>query len=113
MKLTPCAACPFRRDSLPGYLGEATGDPQSFVFSIWSEAVRQPCHLAVDWESSSAQREARRAPLCRGALIAMRNCAKMPVDAEVGLAVRNTDPDRETVFSHIGEFIAHHTVVLK
>lgn len=113
MKLAPCSACPFRRDSLAGYLGDATGDPKSFVLPIWSEAVRQPCHSAVDWDRSDAQAAAAVAPLCRGALIAMRNCAKMPRNAEVGLAVRNTDPDHEAVFSNIGEFIAHHSVVLK
>lgn len=108
MKLTPCSACPFRRDSLPGYLGDATGDPMTFVRPIWSEAIRQPCHLTVDWDAPGAQADAAVAPLCRGALIAMRNCGKMPRDAEVGSAVRATDPDRETVFSNIGEFIAHH-----
>lgn len=108
MKRTPCSECPFRRESAPGYLGEATGNPQSFFGPIWGEYIRQPCHKMVNWERADAQFQAMRAPLCSGMLIMMRNACKAPYKTETALAVRDTDMDVDSVFRFPHEFIKHH-----
>lgn len=111
VKRSPCSACPFRRDSLPGYLGEASGDPSGFLTPIWSGAVRQPCHKKVDWERPGAQAQAATAPLCQGALVMMRNACKLPLDPEIRDAVAETDGDRASVFCFPLQFVEHHSGV--
>jgi len=104
----PCAECPFRRESAPGYLGEASYDPQGFIGPHWYAGVPLPCHMTVDNES--------RVPvlsqdfkLCAGFLIMAKNSAKIPEHPEVRIARDEMEPDRVAVFWHIGEFIEHHS----
>ena len=44
---SPCGKCPFRRASLPGWLGRAT--PESFIVEISMERPL-PCHPTIDYE---------------------------------------------------------------
>lgn len=107
-KRTPCKECPFRRESAAGYLGAASGQPMEFVGPHWEGHARLPCHMQVDWEAENCQEQAQKAPLCQGFLIMAKNSAKMPYNPEVAQAVRETEPDRELVFSFLHEFKEHH-----
>lgn len=103
---TACRECPFRRDSAPGYLGEASYDPESFLAPHWHAEAPLPCHMHVDWERDAEQQDA---PLCRGLMVMMRNSAKMPTDPGL-VEIRNAiTPDREAFFAFPHEFKQHHT----
>lgn len=104
----PCAECPFRRTSAAGYLGAASGKPREFLGPHWDGDVRLPCHMSVDWEAQDSQEQAAAAPLCKGFLIMARNASKAPTDPEVYKAVRQTDPDREKIFTFPHQFYQHH-----
>jgi hypothetical protein len=100
----PCNECPFRRRSLPGWLGLNT--PQSFVIEISMERPI-PCHTSIDYERNDwlRQWEAQRIGfICAGSLIMMRNMGKLPRDPNFPRA----KPDRTLVFERPEEFIAHH-----
>lgn len=101
----PCDQCPWRRASAPGWLGANT--PEGFASAI-SREVRMPCHTLVDYEREGWEWRQRKAPLCRGALIMMRNTCKLPLDPEIKAALKSVEPDRERVFATVQEFIAHH-----
>lgn len=98
----PCRECPFRRESLPGYLGADT--PEGFIATTMAD-VPMPCHLTVDYESDDWEEQAAEAPLCAGALIMFSNMAKLSRDRN-----RPRLPaDRENVFTFPHEFLKHHT----
>jgi len=44
--VSPCKECPFRRRSLPGYVGAST--PTEFISTTQAD-VAMPCHMSVDW----------------------------------------------------------------
>jgi len=46
-----CKECPFKRDSLAGYLGEASFDPMAFLGPHLQGGEPLPCHLSIDWEA--------------------------------------------------------------
>ena len=96
----PCRECPFRRKSAPGWLGAS--QPGEFL-QLADSAHRTPCHMHVDYESSTWQRDAQAAPQCVGrSVFAANRCKRM----EGGLL--KADPDRDAVFSRPHEFVAHH-----
>lgn len=103
-----CKECPFKRTSLPGYLGKASHDPELFLAPHWRGDLRLPCHMKVDWEAENAQALARVAPLCHGFLILCKNAAKLPYNSEIKNAVEATEPDRENFFAWAHEFVDHH-----
>lgn len=84
----PCSDCPFRRDSLAGWLGGETSE--FFVSFAMGEGV-YPCHVKVG-------------PQCSGMAVFRANICKSPRNKEVLELPR----DRETVFSWPNEFIEHH-----
>lgn len=69
---TPCSDCPFRRDSLRGWLGGS--QPSEFVAMAHSD-MRYPCHLT---RGKWAKR-----PQCAGLAIYRANVAKLPRDPEI------------------------------
>lgn len=89
----PCSDCPFRRDSLHGWLGGYL--PEMFTNAAHGEE-RMPCHLVKGMQ-------------CAGAGIFRGNVFKSPRNKEL-LTLR---PDREVVFSSTQEFIQHHTAKRK
>lgn len=101
----PCGACPWRRSSLPGWLGASS--PEGFVATLILDVEPLPCHSTIDynrpdWHSRWMRGTDKRAKLCAGAAIAARNtlrCLKHHAPVE---------PDRETVFATFAEFIEHH-----
>lgn len=90
----PCGDCPFRRDSIPGWLG-SHDDPKWWMRVAHGEG-RMECH-------------ARKAPNdgswhCAGAAIFRANICKVPKDSSI-LALPG---DTKKVFSWDNEFEAHH-----
>lgn len=87
----PCGDCPWRRDSLKGWVGGLTADQ-------WLRAAhgedRIDCHT-------------RRGPQCAGAATYRGNVGKLPRDQEL----LRLAPDREAVFSRPDEFLEHHAVI--
>ncbi len=105
---TPCEKCPFRRLSLPGYLGEST--PREFLEQVLSE-TEMPCHLTVDYSTPFWREEMETntggssdARLCAGALVFQANVGKLPRDGSRPRLSRDT----QTVFASPQEFLAHH-----
>lgn len=91
----PCSDCPFRRDSLPGWLGGVLL-AQDFVKMAHSE-VKYPCHVIVNQQ-------------CAGMAQYRRNVVKQCRDPSI---LRLPDKDTTTVFAHPDEFLEHHQRVLK
>lgn len=90
----PCKECPFRRVSPNGYLGG--NKPQHFVVNAAHDG-NFPCHLTMG-RKEVAQ--------CAGRATMWANQCKTSRDK----SVPDLKPDREKVFSHIGEFIKHHRI---
>lgn len=99
----PCGECPFRRKSLPGYLG--ANDVSDFSSMAMSEQ-HMPCHSLVDYEDDNWQTEQEQVEGCAGRSIMWRNQCKLP---HPNSPVPLLEPDKETVFSNIREFTQHHT----
>ena len=102
----PCKSCPFRRESLPGYLGAWTA--QEFLDATLYERPME-CHETVDYRKLNWQGDQMaNAALCAGALTFMRNVVKRPRDPVLAAAVDASQADRELVFANRNEFMAHH-----
>jgi len=101
----PCGECPFRRKSIPGWLG--ADNAAGFMATTMADHP-MPCHSTVDYERAdwnddlfSAETEAR---YCAGALIFFANIGKLSRDRN-----RPRLPaDPKNVFKTPAEFIAHH-----
>lgn len=81
-----CSDCPMRRDALNGWLGGST--PEEYAQLCHSDAVVE-CHV------HSGSR-------CAGLAIYRRNTAKWQPEEH------RLPADRETIFSNVMEFMAHH-----
>lgn len=85
---TPCSDCPFRRDSLRGWLGGSSA--REFVRMANSDAAYS-CHTVVG-------------PQCAGLAIFRANICKSPRDPKV----LTTRQNKVAVFAWHDEFLAHH-----
>lgn len=109
-RTTACSGCPFRRDSIRGWLGSET-DPQAFVDGALCDHddYPLPCHMEIDYSDPNwRETQLPQAPLCAGALVMCANNCKLPHDPEraaLVMAVKRSDG----VFRRGGEFISHHT----
>ena len=101
-----CSECPFRKDALPGYLGDASYKPTVFLASI--EHTPIPCHMTVlDWDDKKRVKRQCWTHTCIGSLQFMRNIAKMPIDPKYRKL--RDEADRNTgIFSTRQDFIEHH-----
>lgn len=107
---TPCKECPWRRESLAGWLGPMDAD--EWVVLAHSD---QPiaCHLTIGstldgTESPEVAAEFWAAPnvrQCAGAATYRSNVCKSPRDPNVA----RLPADRENVFGQRTEFLDHHT----
>lgn len=90
---SPCSDCPFRRDSIPGWLGRMSVDE-------WVELAhgegQADCHTKKQVNGDGWA--------CAGLAIYRANVAKAPRDPEI----MRLPADREKVFS-FGEFRKHHS----
>jgi hypothetical protein len=85
-----CSDCPLRRDSLNGWLGGNT--PEQYARLCHSDEVVE-CHVHAGSR-------------CAGLAIYRRNTAKwQPPEHQL-------PHDRESIFSNIMEFMAHHSAPL-
>lgn len=99
----PCNDCPWRRNSLPGWLGPFNAG--EWLLLAHGEAAIA-CHLTIadsdedgngDWNQPGMRQ-------CAGAAIFRANICKSPRNPEIA----RLPQDRENVFSWNDEFIAHH-----
>lgn len=108
---TACCECPFRRESAPGYLGEASYDPEGFIAPHWYGGLPLPCHLEIDWEASDNPKMlaiVAGAPTCHGYARMMRNCAKLPHDRKSADELRQISANSVRFFANLREFCEHH-----
>lgn len=85
---TPCSDCPFRRDSLAGWLG---GETPEFFMSLAQSEATYDCHTKIG-------------PQCAGLAVFRANICKTPRNPQALLLKRDT----EKVFSWPAEFLKHH-----
>lgn len=109
MAKSPCKNCPYRKDSLPGWLGSAE-TPAEFLKQL-ELPYPHPCHPKVDWEKTKQEDlpEFGLTHPCIGELVFMRNTCKSPRDPDFRELVNEYPPDREQVFANKQEFINHHS----
>jgi hypothetical protein len=109
----PCAACPFRKDAVPSWLGNYT--PQGVVDSIKAD---QPffCHHDVenkigyddpDWQEKAMES----AQHCAGALIFARKMCKLSRDPEIAEGQRKINPNQDILFPP-EQFVEYHSVTI-
>lgn len=85
----PCSDCPWRRDSLPGWLGGNTPEQ----WRQWAHGeTRVDCHVFINQQ-------------CAGLAIYRANVCKSVRDA----SILKLPGDKESVFGTPAEFINHHT----
>ena len=97
----PCAECPWRRQSAPGWLGSNTA---TGFLQLSDAGVHLPCDLTVDYEKENWRDEADVSPQCAGHAIFLANRCKLPRNPEQKVL----PADRDLVFSWPHEFVAHH-----
>lgn len=94
----PCNECPWRRDSIPTFLGPH--DAEQWVEIAHSDSPIA-CHKTIRhsdemWHDDTKQ--------CAGAAIYRANVGKSPRIREVAVGIAN----REDVFAAPTEFVQHH-----
>lgn len=100
----PCNSCPFRRASMPGWLG--AGSPESFLDCMQRDEPL-PCHQTIDYgdkrwlEGWTAQETGS---MCAGALVFMANKLQTPRTR----GFPTMPPDKVEVFANSLEFVRHH-----
>lgn len=104
---TPCNDCPFRKNSLAGWLGEYSA--QDLHMLVMSERPF-PCHMThadedLDWDEAGTKEN----PLCAGALLFMKKSAKMPRDPELAKILKSFDYSGCDNILSVTEFYKHHT----
>jgi hypothetical protein len=101
----PCKECPFRKDSVAGWLANYT--PQDLHTLVMSEQPF-PCHMTH--EKDLEFNEAEEYPLCKGALAYMKKNAKSPRNQELNALVKAVEPEvTENILGFV-EFFKHHDV---
>ncbi len=104
----PCNECPFRKDSMAGWLAEYT--PEQLHGIVMNE-LPFPCHMTheedLDWSEAGKEDT----PLCAGALMYMKKSAKKPRRNDLALLVEQIDrKDCDNILS-VPEFFNHHSIV--
>jgi hypothetical protein len=103
----PCKECPFRRDSIPGWLGGGDhGDATSYRLLAHSDA-NVACHCSPGFAADDAERKRP----CAGLAIYRNNVLKKPRDGEAARACLEVGKDEaDTVFKTPMEFFEHHDI---
>ncbi len=104
---TPCTDCPFRKNSLPGWLSDYT--PRELHNIIMAEKPF-PCHMThpnniVTYEDAGSEEY----PLCAGALQYMKKAAKLPLNPELRALVSGIDRTQLDNILTVPEFFEHHS----
>lgn len=93
----PCDECPWRRASIPGYVGPHDA-------GAWRDAIHSDAPIACHKTITSEGEETTYSHQCAGAAIYRANVHKLPRDPDVV----TLPADRERVFANDREFLAHH-----
>ncbi len=105
----PCKECPFREDSLPGWLADYT--PEELHRIVMNE-IPFPCHLTHDEDIEWDQAGKEDTPLCAGALRYMKKGAKSPRRQDLAFHVNKlTIGDCDGILS-VPDFFTHHKKLL-
>ena len=101
VRKSPCAECPWRKESIPGFLGPYDAEK-------WSEMAHSEapiaCHMTIDFvEEGQGAWDDPKIRQCAGAAIFRTNTFKKPRHPKIA-----TLPRSEKVFSNSREFLAHH-----
>jgi hypothetical protein len=101
-----CNDCPFRRKSMPGWLGGSS--PEGFIDCIQRDEPL-PCHQTIDyddehWLAKWMLQRAGKQKMCAGSLVFMAN--KLQRAHTPGFPT--LPKDTVTVFSNSVEFVRHH-----
>jgi|ERR1700677_32632 len=114
MNKKPCNECPFRKKSLPGWLGDLSGKPELFIAAL--DHTILPCHMRVEWDELEEKNlvvDGEENP-CIGALQFCANSVKFPRAARLKgtkynklIEVATTNPD---IFQWGADFIKHHSL---
>lgn len=101
----PCNDCPWRRNSIRGWLGPHTAEE-------WVQMAHGDgqiaCHQTIPEGSDDDDPDLSTMTACAGATIFRANVCKSPRPTR-GIPAYQLPADRERVFSWNDEFIAHHT----
>lgn len=108
-----CKACPFRRNSLPGWLGDYT--PESIFYQLW-RSIPFFCHTKIDYADTNWHKKAdKNGKLCLGS-VAFQKKIMAPLhkdaydetDGEV-IKARKLNQDRKDIdCMEIKEFMSWH-----
>jgi hypothetical protein len=91
---SPCSDCPFRRDSVPGWLGDMSAEEW---YQLAHGEGRADCHATIQADGDAWQ--------CAGLAIYRANvCKSVRDETQMRLPA-----DRVKVFG-FGEFMKHHTM---
>lgn len=105
----PCKGCPFRSDSMPGWLG--ANSPEEMTSAILWHENELPCHSSIDYARADWQEKwlaGKIGKRCVGSLIMARRHAKLMRDPDYAAAVKAADRAAEGVFTNLRDFIAYH-----
>lgn len=96
----PCVECPFRKNSLPGWLGGYTADET--YHSITSAEEDFACHLTRNKRLKDMSR-------CKGSMLFLKKSGKMPkYNTQLAADLRAMGkPDTSEILSNF-EFFKHH-----
>jgi len=106
---TPCAECPFRPTSAPGWLGSYT--PQEVIDVIRGDGDFL-CHPKVDYEDPDWDDEEKLMEYeeCAGSMIFARKMCKRSRDREKAAGQDRVNLDAEILYP-AEKFIEHHTSI--
>ena len=97
----PCAGCPFSRKCEKGALG---GSPIETYLGQIHGPFWLPCH--EDPEYAGKESGVNEVQQCAGAATLRAN---LGISGIMPPALLSLEPDKEAVFSSLGELVAHHT----
>ncbi len=101
-RTTMCKGCPFRKNSLPGWLGDYT--PDEVVAAVWSEQHFM-CHTEIDYTNPDWQQELAGKPHCGGAIQMAKVMCKLPRNPQHAAAVRSCKVEKNHLRK---DFTEHH-----
>jgi len=82
---TPCEQCPFRKNSLPGWLGPYENAQE--LLNVINAEIHFMCHMTLGQDDDDEVDESKM-KYCKGALLFMINNGKLPRDKEL-MKLRN------------------------
>lgn len=105
-RTTPCEKCPWRKNSVRGYLGE--DEPLHFYQQSVTGEGDMPCHMVIDYADPDwLENQYPEADYCAGNLIYFRNHMKTPRRKPLAGAVARVKRSK-AVFSGPREWFRHH-----